>query len=41
MGVLALAGGKNKTRLRNASPPAFRDLLIGMAKTAYVNMKDA
>ena len=34
IGVVAMMGGKDKVRNRNASPPAFRDLLIQMARTA-------
>ena len=31
---LALVGGKDKTRIRNATPPEFRDLLLSIAKKA-------
>lgn len=31
IGVMAMIGGKDKTRIRNATPPAFRDLLIYLA----------
>jgi hypothetical protein len=34
IGVVAMVGGKNKTRIRNATPPEFRDLLISIARTA-------
>jgi len=34
IGVMAAVGGKDKTRIRNATPPAFRDLLISIARTA-------
>jgi hypothetical protein len=34
IGVMAMIGGKNKTRLRNATPLPFRDLLISIARTA-------
>ena len=34
VGRMALVGGKDKTRIRNATPPAFRDLLIGIARSA-------
>jgi hypothetical protein len=34
IGVVAMVGGKNKTRIRNATPEAFRDLLISIARTA-------
>lgn len=33
IGVLAMVGGKEKTRIRNATPAAFRDLLLNMAMT--------
>jgi hypothetical protein len=28
--MVAMIGGKRKTEIRNATPPAFRDLLIAM-----------
>lgn len=31
IGVMAAVGGKNKTKIRNATPPAFRDLLLSIA----------
>lgn len=34
IGVVAMIGGKDKTRIRNATPEPFRDLLIGIAQTA-------
>ena len=34
IGVIAMIGGKNKTRLRNATPPEFRDILIAIARSA-------
>jgi hypothetical protein len=34
IGVVAMVGGKDKTRIRNATPPAFRDLLISIARSA-------
>lgn len=34
IGVMAAVGGKNKTRIRRATPPAFRDILLSMARTA-------
>lgn len=33
-GVVAMVGGKDKTKIRNATPEPFRDLLISIAKTA-------
>lgn len=34
IGMMAMVGGKDKTRIRNATPTAFRDLLISIASTA-------
>jgi len=34
IGVVAMVGGKDKTRIRNATPPAFRDLLLSIARSA-------
>lgn len=34
IGVVAMVGGKDKTRIRNATPLPFRDLLLSMAGTA-------
>ena len=34
IGMMAMIGGKNKTKIRNATPPEFRDLLISIAQTA-------
>jgi len=33
IGMMAMIGGKDKTRLRNATPPAFRNLLLTMARS--------
>lgn len=32
IGMMAMVGGKNKTRIRNATPPEFRDVLLSIAK---------
>lgn len=32
IGMMAMVGGKDKTRIRNATPPAFRDVLVGMCR---------
>jgi len=32
-GSVSLIGGKRKTEIRNATPPAFRDLLLGIARS--------
>lgn len=34
IGMTAMVGGKDKTKIRNATPPAFRDLLIDLARLA-------
>jgi hypothetical protein len=36
IGVVAMVGGKHKTRIRNTTPPAFRDVLIDIARRAAV-----
>lgn len=35
IGVVAMMGGKDKVRNRNATPAPFRDLLIAMARSAH------
>lgn len=34
IGMMAMIGGKDKTKIRNATPPKFRDILLCMASTA-------
>lgn len=34
IGYMAMIGGKDKTRIRDTTPPEFRDVLIAMARTA-------
>ena len=34
IGMMAMIGGKDKTRIRNATPEPFRDLLLQTARTA-------
>ena len=34
IGMMAMVGGKDKTRIRNATPPEFRDLLLAIAGSA-------
>ena len=34
IGMMAMVGGKDKTRIRNATPPAFRDVLLAIARSA-------
>jgi hypothetical protein len=41
IGQVAMVGGKNKTRIRNATPPAFRDLLLSIARTASTRSQAA
>lgn len=36
IGMTAMVGGKDKTKIRNATPVAFRDVLISIAKSARV-----
>jgi hypothetical protein len=33
IGVMAMVGGKDKTKIRNATPPEFRDVLLSMARS--------
>lgn len=33
IGMMAMVGGKDKTRIRNATPPAFRDVLLSIARS--------
>lgn len=33
IGVMAMVGGKDKTRIRNTTPPGFRDVLISLARS--------
>lgn len=32
-GLVSMVGGKNKTAIRNATPPQFRDVLLSMARS--------
>ena len=34
IGMMAMVGGKRKTQIRNSTPPAFRDVLLEMARHA-------
>lgn len=38
IGMTAMVGGKNKTRIRNASPVEFRDVLLSIARSARVRV---
>jgi hypothetical protein len=33
IGMMAMVGGKDKTKIRNATPPEFRDALIAIARS--------
>ncbi len=35
VGIMAMMGGKNKTRDRNATPPQFRDELVAIARLVW------
>lgn len=37
IGMVAMIGGKDKKRIRNATPKPFRDLLLSIAATAQTN----
>lgn len=37
IGMTAMVGGKDKTKIRNATPVEFRDVLIGIARLAKSN----
>jgi hypothetical protein len=41
IGMMAMVGGKDKTKIRNATPPEFRDLLISMARTSTAQYQDS
>ena len=34
IGMTAMVGGKDKTKIRNATPPRFRDVLLSIARSA-------
>lgn len=34
IGMMAMVGGKDKTKIRNATPPEFRDILLSIARSA-------
>jgi hypothetical protein len=34
IGPMAMVGGKDKTRIREATPPEFRDVLLLIARSA-------
>lgn len=41
IGMAAMIGGKDKTRIREATPTAFRDLLLSIAQTAGAKQEAA
>lgn len=41
IGMMAMVGGKDKTKIRNATPLQFRDLLISIARSASLDQKAA
>lgn len=41
IGQVAMVGGKDKTRIRNATPIPFRDLLLDMARSAGARQEQA
>lgn len=41
IGMVAMIGGKDKTRIRNATPEPFRDLLLSIARSAVVPERKA
>lgn len=41
IGLVAMVGGKDKVKIRNATPAPFRDLLIGIARSRYGDDKAA
>ena len=40
IGMVAMIGGKNKTKIRNATPTCFRDVLLGIARSVS-NQKES
>jgi ribosomal protein L32E len=32
IGMMAMVGGKDKTKIRNATPPGFRDVLVSLCR---------
>jgi hypothetical protein len=41
IGMMAMVGGKDKVRIRNRTPAAFRDLLLSIARSVSVQRKAA
>lgn len=40
IGIIAMMGGKDKTRMRNATPAEFRNVLLGIARGVATDGKD-
>ena len=40
IGITAMVGGKDKTKIRNATPVEFRDVLLSIARTSKVLKSD-
>lgn len=36
IGMIAMVGGKDKTKIRNATPPPFRDVLLSIARSVKI-----
>jgi hypothetical protein len=41
IGMMAMVGGKDKTKIRNATPTEFRDVLLSIARTAIRRVEAA
>lgn len=41
IGMMAMVGGKDKTKIRNATPVEFRDLLLSIARTSTAQYQDS
>jgi hypothetical protein len=41
IGMMAMVGGKNKTRIRNATPPEFQQLLLDIARSVNRQAQEA
>jgi hypothetical protein len=41
IGMVAMVGGKDKTRIRNGTPPEFRDVLIDLARRCHITERIA
>jgi hypothetical protein len=41
IGMMAMVGGKDKTRIRNATPPEFRDVLLSIARSVTSSPTDS